>query len=138
MHPILLTEPGMFSHYILGSPSLWFDQRVMLEREKAYADANKEMKANVFVAIGSFETVNRESDNPRFDRKTDMIGDLRAFEQALRSRSYPGLRLTTEIVGDEDHLTVFPSIITRGLLWAVPARLSPARAGRAGSRWPAD
>ena len=119
---ILLTEPDMFSHYILGSPSLWFDQRVMLEREKAYADANKDMKAHVFMAIGSFETVNRESDNPRFDRKTDMVADFRAFEQALRSRGYPGLKLTTEVVGDEDHLTVFPSIITRGLLWAVPAR----------------
>jgi hypothetical protein len=25
-------------------------------------------------------------------------------------------------VADEDHLTVFPSVITRGLLWALPGK----------------
>ncbi|KFC63576.1 putative esterase precursor [Bosea sp. LC85] len=119
---ILLTEPKMFSHYIIGSPSLWFDQRVMFARERAYAEANKELKADVLMAIASFETIGKAS--PRYSSKLDMIAELQEFEKALRSRNYPGLRLTTEIIQDEDHLTVFPAIITRGLMWALPAKRS--------------
>ena len=131
---VLLTEPKMFSHYIIGSPSLWFDQKVMFARERAYAEANRELKANVLMAIASYETIGKNSQNPgsqklgslnlRYNRKVDMIAELQEFEKALRSRNYAGLKLTTEIIPDEDHLTVFPAIITRGLLWALPAKRS--------------
>jgi hypothetical protein len=53
-----------------------------------------------------------------------MVGELREFEQALPSRNYPGLKLQAEIIPDEDHLTSFPAIVTRGLMWALPARRS--------------
>ncbi len=119
---VLLTEPKMFSHYIIGSPSLWFDQKVMFARERAYAEANRELKANVLMAIASYETIGKSSQNLRYNRKVDMVAELQEFEKALRSRNYPGLRLTTEIIPDEDHLTVFPAIVTRGLLWALPAK----------------
>ncbi|MBX9909653.1 MAG: alpha/beta hydrolase [Beijerinckiaceae bacterium] len=118
---VLLTQASMFSHYIIGSPSLWFDRRVMFARERAFAEANRDLGANVLMAIGSFETVNPASDDRRYSRKLDMVADFRAFEQALRGRNYPGLRLTTEVIGEEDHLTAFPAIVTRGLLWALPA-----------------
>jgi predicted alpha/beta superfamily hydrolase len=118
---VLLSQPSMFSHYIIGSPSLWFDRRVMFSRERAFAEANSDLNAHVLMAIGSFETVNPASDDRRYSRALDMVGDFRAFEQALRSRNYPGLRLTTEVIGEEDHLTAFPAIVTRGLLWALPA-----------------
>jgi uncharacterized protein len=119
---VLLTEPKLFSHYIIGSPSLWFDQKVMFQRERDYAQANKELKANVLMAIASYETIDKASGDLRYNGKTDMIADLREFEQALRSRNYPGLKLSTEIIPGEDHLTVFPAIVTRGLLWALPAK----------------
>jgi hypothetical protein len=119
---ILLTEPKMFEHYIIGSPSLWFDQKVMLARERAYAEANKDLPAKVLMAIASYETLGGDSKDPRYNRKVDMIADMRELEQALRGRNYPSLTLTTEIIPSEDHLTVFPAIVTRGLLWALPAR----------------
>jgi uncharacterized protein len=118
---VLLTQPSMFSHYIIGSPSLWFDRRVMFARERAFAEANRDLGANVLMAIGSFETVNPASEDRRYSRSLDMVADFRAFEQALRGRNYPGLKLTTEVIGEEDHLTAFPAIVTRGLLWALPA-----------------
>ncbi len=118
---VLLTQPSMFSHYIIGSPSLWFDRRVMFSRERAFAEANRDLSASVLMAIGSFETVNPASDDRRYSRSLDMVADFRAFEQALRGRNYPGLKLTTEVIGEEDHLTAFPAIVTRGLLWALPA-----------------
>jgi predicted alpha/beta superfamily hydrolase len=119
---VLLSEPKLFSHYIIGSPSLWFDQKVLFQRERAYAEGNKELKANVLMAIASYETIDKASGDPRYNGKTDMIADLKEFEQALRSRNYPSLKLSSEIIPGEDHLTVFPAIVTRGLLWALPAK----------------
>jgi hypothetical protein len=119
---VLLTEPKMFSHYIIGSPSLWFDQRVMFRREQEFAGAHSDLAANLFMGIASFETVNKDANNPRYSRNLDMIGDLQAFEKALTSRNYPGLKLKSEIIPDEDHLTVFPTIITRGLQWALSVK----------------
>lgn len=119
---ILLTEPTMFERYILSSPSLWYDDRVMLARERAYAAVHTDMRADVFLSIGSFETVNPSSSNKRYHRNNDMVRDLRKFEAQLRSRRYPGLRIESKVIDDEDHLTVYPAAITRGLMWALPAQ----------------
>lgn len=117
---IVLTAPTMFERYILSSPSLWYDNRVMLERERAYAAVHTDMRADIFLVIGGFETVKPSSQNKRYHRKNDMVRDLKTFEARLRSRRYPGLRIESTVIEDEDHLTVYPAAITRGLMWALP------------------
>ena len=71
---------------------------------------------------GAFEAVQPGSDNPRYAKETDMVKDMQRFEQQLKGRGYPGLSIRSEVIKDEDHLTVFPALITRGLLWALPKR----------------
>lgn len=118
----LLTAPKMFNHYVLGSPSLWFDKQSMFDAERAYAASNKDMPAKVLMLVGSFETVPRSPSGPRFNARNDLVRDAQAFEKQLKSHHYPGLTVRSEVIADEDHLTVFPAIGTRALLWA----LSPA------------
>lgn len=113
----LFTQPTTFSHYILGSPSLWFDKRHMFDVEQRYAAANKDLPANVFLYIGAFETV-KAGDARYID--TDMVGDTRRFEQALKARGYPGLTIASTIIDGEDHLSVFPGGFTRGIKRALP------------------
>ncbi|AVR94847.1 alpha/beta hydrolase [Pseudoduganella armeniaca] len=114
---MLLSEPEMFDNYVLGSPSLWFNKRVMFEREKTYAASHKDLRANVFFAVGSYEAVRHGA---RFNKDEDMVRDLRNFTAALKSRNYPNLNVTSVVVPDEDHLTIAPIVITRGLRWALP------------------
>ncbi|WEF31703.1 alpha/beta hydrolase [Pseudoduganella chitinolytica] len=114
---MLLNEPEMFDNYVLGSPSLWFNKRVMFEREKAYAAGHKDLRANVLFAVGSYEAVRH---GPRFNKDEDMVRDVRNFTAALKSRNYPNLNVTSIVVPDEDHLTIAPVVITRGLRWALP------------------
>ena len=130
---ILLTDPTMFEHYILGSPSLQFDKKIMFTREQAYAASHKDMPADVFVAIGSFETIRPGSDNPRYHHENDMVRNAQDMEKLLKSRRYPGLRIHTTIINDEDHLTVFPAIITRGLMAMLPATPKAPNTGPQGS-----
>lgn len=119
---ILLTEPTMFEHYVLSSPSLWFGGKTMFQREAAYAAGHKDLKADVYMTAGGFETLKPGSTDPRYNNENDLVGDMRDFERLLVSRHYPGLRIKTQVLADEDHLTVYPSAITRGLTRAIPAR----------------
>lgn len=116
---VLFTEPMTFSHYILGSPSLWFDKRHMFDVEQRYAATHKDLPANVFLYIGAFETV-KPGDARYAD--TDMVGDTRRFEQVLKARGYPGLTIDSTVIDGEDHLTVFPSGFTRGIKRALPPK----------------
>ena len=121
---ILFTEPTMFEKYIIGSPSLWFDRRVAFSAERRYAKMHTDLPARVFMGVASYETLNFSSGDPRYNKSVDMVRDLQSLEHLLESRSYPGLEVQATIINDEDHLTVFPALITRGLKWAVPARRS--------------
>ena len=119
---VLFTAPSMFEKYIIGSPSLWFDRRVAFATERSYAKAHSDLPAKVFMAVASYETLNFSSDDPRYNKTVDMVRDLQAMEHVLASRGYKSLDVTSIVIPDEDHLTVFPAVITRGLKWALPPR----------------
>lgn len=119
---ILLTQPTMFKHYILSSPSLWFDDKVLMKREGEYAETHKDMVAEVFLTAGSFETIASDSSDPRYNRDADLVRDMQAFHRQLQARNYPGLRIQSQVLADEDHLSGNPNAFTRGLKWALPPR----------------
>ena len=119
---ILLTEPTMFSHYILGSPSLFYDHRSLFDKEQEYAKSHKDLPAKVFMMIGGYERRNPGSKNPRYNQEVDMVADMLAWQKQLQARRYPNLEVRSKVLEDEDHLTVAPNIITRGLLWALPGK----------------
>lgn len=109
----MFTEPAMFSTYILGSPSLWYANRNMMKVEEAYAAKAKDLPADVFMYIGSYEAV-RMGDR-RYNQDFDMVADMRTFEQRLKSRNYPSFRVASVVLEEEDHMSVFPPGLTRGL-----------------------
>lgn len=112
---LLLTQPGTFEHYILGSPSLWFDRGVMFDREQSYAKEHRDMPASVFFGIGGRETLAAGKPRSRSEENADMLADLRELDGALKSRRYPGLKTRLEVFTDEDHASVFPFVLTHGL-----------------------
>jgi predicted alpha/beta superfamily hydrolase/glyoxylase-like metal-dependent hydrolase (beta-lactamase superfamily II) len=112
---MLLTRPASFEHYILGSPSLWFDRGVMFDREKAYAMAHKDLPASVFFGIGGRETLAAGKKRSRSEEDADMVADLREFDAALKSHRYPSLATRLTVFADEDHASVFPLVLTHGL-----------------------
>ncbi|MEP7454501.1 alpha/beta hydrolase-fold protein [Phyllobacterium sp. SB3] len=117
---ILLSEPTLFQSYILGSPSLWYDDHVMFDLEEDYAKSNKNLPANVFMYMGGFETV--KTGDARYNRSKDMVKDMAAFEERLKSRNYPNLRIQSVTLPNENHLTVFPTGLTKGIIEMLPAR----------------
>jgi len=104
---ILFSDPGMFRGYILGSPSLWFDHRVIFRSERAYALHHHDLPASVYLYVGEYEDI-RHGDGP-------MVNDVKTFARTLQERHYPSLHLEAEILNDEDHLSVAPRGATHGL-----------------------
>lgn len=112
---LLLSQPRAFEHYILGSPSLWYDGGILFERERAYAAAHRDMRASVYFGIGARETLAPGKRRSRSEDDADMVADLSDFDTALKSHRYPGLRTRLAVFADEDHASVFPLVLTHGL-----------------------
>lgn len=112
---ILLSEPRTFDHYILGSPSLWYDAGVMFEREQAYAATHKDLPASVYFGIGGLERLEPGKKRSRSEEDADMVEDLREFDAMLKSHAFPNLTTRLHVFEDEDHASVFPFVLTHGL-----------------------
>lgn len=121
----LLTEPDTFRRYVLGSPSLWWNHGDIFEREAEYAQTHRDLAAHVFFGVGADETQDgraREAVNlPAADqakataRYIDMVADTQRMIDALISRNYPSLAITSEVFPDEFHVTVATLNLSRGL-----------------------
>ena len=106
----LLQEPPAFRRFIIGSPSLWWDERVMLDHERARADGSKQLPARVFISAGSQE----ESPGGRPELADfGMVSNAVRFAALLASRGYEGLQVTSHVFADEAHH--MPPMLVRGL-----------------------
>lgn len=121
----LLTRPQMFQSYLLGSPSLWFDRRYLFEFAREQLAGSSKQQRRVMIVAGGYETI---WPGPRYFKTVDIVRDAESFAEILRAASSPGSVIVTEIMPGEDHFTVFPSLISRGLLWALPG-FGPYKSG---------
>ena len=110
---ILVNRPELFDHYIIGSPSLWYDDKVIFRMEETYAKNNKSLKTHAMIYA---------DDNDGSLNNKNMADDVLAFEKTLRSRNYAGLNLEVEIIKGENHHSVFPGLVSRGLMAAIPLK----------------
>ncbi|MCQ8240388.1 alpha/beta hydrolase [Rhizosaccharibacter radicis] len=115
---ILFSQPDMFTGYVIGSPSLWYDDHEMVRREIAYAAAHRDLRAQVYMYVGEREVAG--GGDPRRPNRYGMVADMLAMRRALDGRRYPSLRLRAEVLEDEDHLSVAPRGFTRGLKYLLP------------------
>lgn len=122
----LLHQPDAFQRYVASSPSLWFHNEVLLQHEAAYAAAHRDLKARAFLACGALETEaelrrllaaapSHVSEAYKQMGRLRMVELVEPFGQTLHARNYPGLRLNSQVFPDEDHISVIPAALCRGL-----------------------
>ena len=103
----LFNSSNSFKRYVIGSPSIWWDDRYILKVEEEYAKKNKNLSAKVFMSIGDLEE--EEGDNFK------MILNMKTLSKTLLSRKYEGLDLKTAIFEDETHCSAISATLNRGL-----------------------
>ena len=103
----LFNSSDSFKRYVIGSPSIWWDDRHILKVEEEYAKKNKNLSAKVFMSTGDLE----EEGGDNFK----MISNMKALSNNLLSRNYKGLDLETVIFEDETHCSAVSATLNRGL-----------------------
>jgi predicted alpha/beta superfamily hydrolase len=102
----LLSEPSAFDAYLLASPSLWWDDRVML-REGPLTRPGPPPGADVYVSVGG--------DEDTAGSAFSMGANARTLVEALRARGDDGHRLTFEVLPGETHHSTTGAAVSRGL-----------------------
>lgn len=105
---ILFKKPHLFTDYIIGSPSLGYDNRIMFNIENAFSKSHNSLPVNVTMFVGSLEG--------------EMVTNVLAMEKQLRSRNYEGLGLRVEVMQGENHHSVFPGLLSKGLMATLPLK----------------
>jgi hypothetical protein len=113
----LFEKPELFKQILIGSPSLWYDDRRALRLEAAYAQKHQDLPLKVFLEVGSLEGEGQIA-------PTQMLG------QSLRSRRYPNLQLESLVLDSVGHLTGKSLAMFKAFEWAyckqrVVARVAP-------------
>lgn len=100
----LFTKPEIFSRYILGSPSLSWDDYSIFKYEENSPGKISDKKINIFISVGS-----EESDEKYFNPIDNLVTQM-------QERKYSGVKLEAKVFDGSSHLAGPPESLTHGLL----------------------
>ena len=104
----LLTSPESFKRYVIESPSVWCDNKHILEVEKEFLNNNKEVRAKIFLSIGDLEEKEEED-------SFKMVTNVKSLSMTLKKKNYEGLTVKTAILEDETHCSAIAATLNHGL-----------------------
>ena len=99
---VLFNHTEAFDRYLIGSPSLRWDDETSFASESTYAQKHDDLAKTVYISVGGeegFGTIPRA---------------YRMYEQ-LQARSYPSLNIQLEVIPGETHMTSIAPFLLRGL-----------------------
>ena len=102
---MMFEYPDSFNKIVTISPSLYRNQRNIFIAEEDYAAVSKELPLRLYLSVGELEQ----------DLVYNMVANLLELSSVLETRDYSGFSLTTEIIEGEDHYSVIPFSISKGL-----------------------
>lgn len=89
---ILFTQPQLFTHYCIVSPSLWWDNQSLLKRKAAVLQAGAQRPQKIFIAVGKEGPI--------------MEGDARRLYQLLKTGSGNQRNLQWMYYGKMNHANI--------------------------------
>jgi uncharacterized protein len=100
----LLHSPDTFQRYLMSSPSLAWDDGLLVNEAASLSSTGDPIRARVYSAFGAEEP-------------ESAIAAWREFFAALESRGHPGLSTRAVLVPDTDHMTIWPTAFVRGMAY---------------------
>ena len=98
----LLQAPDTFGRYLVMSPSIWWNNKVLLRYEAQFAAAGSHLPARLFLSTPALESER-------------MVGDVHELAKVMQESQYEGLTVTSPIFADESHLSVVGGAFARGM-----------------------
>ena len=100
----LFTKPEIFNRYIIGSPSLTWDNYSIYNYEENSSEKIGEKKIGVFISVGS-----EESDEKYFNPIDKLVTQI-------QERNYTGVTIEAKVFEGSTHLMGPPESLTHGLI----------------------
>lgn len=88
---VLFHDPETFRRYVVSSPSLWWDKKVIFDHERNYASQHTDLPAKLFLSVGSLEGGTA----------------MKELVEVLKQRRYRGLDWESHVFEDERHISVW-------------------------------
>ena len=104
---ILLKEPTLFSHYLIVSPSLWWDNESILRNAKEILKNQSNSPLYVYIAVGKGED-------------KIMIRDAKELKNILQNSYGKNLTLDFKLMTEDNHATILHNAIYQALLKLYP------------------
>lgn len=101
---ILLTKPYLFDGYIIISPSLWYDDKLLFRLDEKLSSF-RDRDIRIYAAVGERE-INENWNMPR---------DLNEFVELLKELNNPKLQVNKGIGVNETHNSIFPFGLSNGI-----------------------
>lgn len=101
----LFQQPAIFNRYIVSSPSLWWDNRVVFTYESKFAEDRSQLPVKLFLSVGKLEE----------DSESHRDSSLYQFTALLKSRNYESLEMEMVTFDKETHWSVTAASLSRGL-----------------------
>jgi predicted alpha/beta superfamily hydrolase len=101
----LFKKPDLFKRYLIGSPSIWYDNKLILLLEKTFASNQQDLTANVFISVGSLEE----------EINAGMVRNMLELTSTLKGRKYKNFSIEPAILEGETHMSAPSVCFQRGL-----------------------
>jgi predicted alpha/beta superfamily hydrolase len=98
----LFIQPDMFDNYLIMSPSIWWDDKVIFEYEEFYRSDYTDMNKTIYLTVGK-------------DEEGTMKKNLKSMFSTLKSRGYENLYLEKNVIKDETHNSSIPIASIKGI-----------------------
>lgn len=109
----LFSEHPFFTHHLASAPSIWWDERSILQLAQERRRRAPELRAHLYLSVGEDDT-------------SSMTGDLALLEQQLEAQPFRGLHVITERFADRDHYNVLADAFRSGLVSLFGSRSASA------------
>jgi len=99
-----------FKKYIISSPAMAYGRGEIFRQEAEYAKTHKDLPVGIYFASGVLEAA-----DPQLEGEGEIVSGMSHLAGVLRSREYPGLKLTIEFHPGMGHTDVMGTSVVRGL-----------------------
>ncbi|MEO6004135.1 MAG: alpha/beta hydrolase-fold protein [Opitutus sp.] len=98
----LLQEPPFFSRFLASAPSIWWDNRSVLQLVGARHARNPRVDGRLYLSVGGKDSAS-------------MTSDLKLLEEDLSTSPFSGLTTVTQRFPKRNHFNVIPDAFRAGL-----------------------
>jgi len=101
----LFHKPDTFSRYIIGSPSIWYDDTVSFKYAEKFLASDPLLNARLYMSVGELEELAGDQ----------MVSNVYKMFALLKSKPMPDLDIKMEVIPGETHTSVIGINLIKGI-----------------------